>query len=255
MPQHRHHGRNPILCQVHNLPEKYTASLLRREVDQPDSSHTLRLNRFGTKEHGQNELHLEYLEPSKDIGSGLLIALAGVAGVLSQQGITLCKVGAAAACPLASALATALLGRIWQRTLSRKGSTLHGEQASKPAGQARRDLDRRPSAALDEGCSGVTVAQDIVNWTPSLQSAVATVDSTAALLAPADAPVFAAATTGFDAASYFLVAQARAFLANPSASALAQLQTQIVTLQATGEHCALAVGQNWMRPARSTRWR
>jgi len=37
--------------------------------------------------------------------------------------------------------------------------------------------------------SGVTVAQDIVNWTPALQTAVTTVDSTAALLAPADAPM------------------------------------------------------------------
>jgi len=30
------------------------------------------------------------------------------------------------------------------------------------------------------------VAQNIVNWTPALESAVATVDSTAALLAPAE---------------------------------------------------------------------
>ena len=49
---------------------------------------------------------------------------------------------------------------------------------------------------LDDGCSAANVAQDIVNWTPSLESAIATVDSTAALLAPADAPVFLAATQG-----------------------------------------------------------
>ena len=82
-----------------------------------------------------------------------------------------------------------------------------------------------------QGCTAASVAQDIVNWTPALQSAVATVDSTAALLAPADAPIFAAATSGFDAASNLLVAQAKAYLANPSAGVLAQLQTQIVTLQ------------------------
>jgi hypothetical protein len=81
------------------------------------------------------------------------------------------------------------------------------------------------------GCSGATVAQDIVNWTPALQSAVATVDSTAVLLAPADAPIFTAATIGFDVASNLLVAQARAYLANPTASVLVQLQTQVVTLQ------------------------
>jgi len=57
-----------------------------------------------------------------------------------------------------------------------------------------------PAAALAfvSGCSETSVAQNIVNWTPGLESAVATVDSTAALLAPADAPVFAAATAGFD---------------------------------------------------------
>ena len=81
------------------------------------------------------------------------------------------------------------------------------------------------------GCSGTTVAQDIVNWTPALQTAVATVDSTAALLAPGDAPLFIAATAGFDAASNLLVAQARAYLANPSASLLGQLQAQIVAFQ------------------------
>jgi hypothetical protein len=81
------------------------------------------------------------------------------------------------------------------------------------------------------GCNGTSVAQAIVNWTPALQTAVATVDSTAALLAPTDAPVFTAATVGFNAASNVLVAQAQAYLANPSASVLAQLQTQIVTFQ------------------------
>jgi len=81
------------------------------------------------------------------------------------------------------------------------------------------------------GCSGTTVAQDIVNWTPALQGAVATVDSTAALLAPADAPIFVAATVGFDAASNLLVAQAKAYLATPSASLLSQLQSQIVIFQ------------------------
>jgi hypothetical protein len=51
------------------------------------------------------------------------------------------------------------------------------------------------------------------------------------LLAPADAPVFAAATAGFDAASNLLVAQAKAYLANPSASVLAQLQAAVVAFQ------------------------
>ena len=81
------------------------------------------------------------------------------------------------------------------------------------------------------GCNGVTVAQDIVNWTPMLQSAVATVDTSVGVLDPAAAPILAVATVGFDAASNVLVAQAKAYLANPNASVLAQLQTAVVTFQ------------------------
>lgn len=87
------------------------------------------------------------------------------------------------------------------------------------------------SGLFSSGCSGVTVAQDIVNWTPALQSAVATVDTAASLLAPADAPIFAAATVGFDALSNQIVAQAKAYLANPTATLLQQLQAQVITFQ------------------------
>jgi hypothetical protein len=91
------------------------------------------------------------------------------------------------------------------------------------------------------GCSAASVAQDIVNWTPSLESAIATVDSTASLLAPMDAPIFAAATTGFDAAANLLEVQAKAYLANPSASILARLQAQVVTFQQQVNSSLLAV--------------
>jgi hypothetical protein len=84
---------------------------------------------------------------------------------------------------------------------------------------------------FEAGCNGTQVAQDIVNWTPALQQAVATVDSTGSLLAPADAPIFMAATAAFYAASNLLVAQCNAYLANPTASVLAQLQTQVVTFE------------------------
>jgi hypothetical protein len=93
------------------------------------------------------------------------------------------------------------------------------------------------------GCSGTTVAQDIVNWTPALQSAVVTVDSAAAVLAPADAPVFSAATAGFNAASNLLTAQAKAYLANPSEGTLAQLQNQIVTFEQQVNAALLQAGR------------
>jgi hypothetical protein len=82
-----------------------------------------------------------------------------------------------------------------------------------------------------EGCKAATVAQDIINWTPALQAGVQTIDSTAAMLAPAEAPIFILATAGFDTASNLLVAQARAYLANPTASVLQQLQAAVVAFQ------------------------
>ncbi len=160
--------------------------------------------------------------------AGLLIAVVTVAGVFAQQGVTLGDAGAGTVVALISAIATALLG-----LLARDPGETARERNSKDA--ARLGVWLLIALLLPlpwiEGCSGATVAQDIVNWTPSLESAVATVDSTAALLAPADAPIFTAATTGFDAASSLLVAQAKAYLADPGAGTLAQLQTQVVTFE------------------------
>jgi len=165
----------------------------------------------------------------KTSAAGLLIAVASVAGVLSQQGLTLGKAGSGTVVSLAGALATALLGLMARDPeAGTEGPSGQGTNAKLGAWMLISLLIPLPWM---QGCSGASIAQDIVNWTPSLQSAVATVDSTAALLAPADARMFSAATAGFDAASNLLVAQAQAYLANPSASALAKLQTQIVTLQ------------------------
>jgi hypothetical protein len=169
--------------------------------------------------------------------AGLLIAVVTIAGVLSQQGLTLGSAGSGTVVTLAGAIAAALLGLL-ARDPSNAAVILSERSESK-------DLHSASTAKLGvwalialllplpfvAGCSGATVAQDIVNWTPALQSAVATVDTTAALLVPADAPIFAAATIGFDAASNLLVAQAKAYLANPTASVLAQLQAQVVTFQ------------------------
>lgn len=173
--------------------------------------------------------------------AGLLIALVTIAGVLSQQGVGLGKVGTGTVVSLAGALATALLGLLARDPgdpLLPPPST--GSTAKLGAWLLIVLLLPLPWLT---GCTGTSVAQDIVNWTPSLQSAVATVDSTAALLAPADAPVFTTATQGFDAASNLLVAQAKVYLANPSATTLAQLQSQIVTLQQQVNAALLQAGR------------
>jgi hypothetical protein len=158
--------------------------------------------------------------------AGLLIAVITIASVLSQQGITLGTAGTSTVVTLVSGMATALLGLLARDPVS---------VGPKPGSTAKLGAWALISLLLPlpflSGCSGTTVAQDIVNWTPALESAVATVDSAAAMLAPAEAPIFAAATVGFDAASNLLVAQAKAYLANPTAGVLAQLQTAVVAFQ------------------------
>jgi len=162
--------------------------------------------------------------------AGLLIAVVTISGVLSQQGISLGKAGSGTVISLVTALATAVLG-----LLARDPVVITSAQASGAVSQQAKlgawMLVSLLMMSTVTGCSAASVAQDIVNWTPSLESAIATVDSTAALLAPADAPVFAAATMGFDTAANLLEGQAKAYLANPSASILANLQTQIVAFQ------------------------
>lgn len=159
----------------------------------------------------------------KTSAAGLLISVITVAGVLSQQGVTLGAAGTGTVVTLVSAVATALLG-----LLARDPATRQSGSSNAKLGAWALIVLLLPLPWL-QGCSGTAVAQDIVNWTPALQSAVTTVDSTAALLAPADAPIFSAATAGFDAASTLLATQATAYLANPSATTLAQLQTQVTT--------------------------
>lgn len=168
----------------------------------------------------------------KTSAAGILIAVVTIAGVLSQQGISLGKAGSGTVVSLVTALATAILGLLAKDP---DGSQSSSSQTANRAAAGKLSAWLLIALLLPlpwiEGCTAAGAAQDIVNWTPSLQSAVATVDSTAALLAPADAPAFTAATASFDAASNLLVSQAKAYLANPSAATLAQLQNQVVTLQ------------------------
>lgn len=164
----------------------------------------------------------------KTSATGLLLAVVTIAGTLSQQGITLGTAGTGTVVTLVSGLATAVLGLLAKDP---------GESSSTSTGSTARlgvwaliALLLLPLPFL-EGCSAKSVAQNIVNWTPALESAVATVNTTAAQLDSSDAAIFTAATAGFDAAASVLVAQAKAYLANPTATVLAQLQTAVVTLQ------------------------
>ena len=165
--------------------------------------------------------------------AGLLVAAVTVSGVLSQQGISLGTVGGGTVVTLIGTLGTALLGLLARDPAP--PAIQPARPSPKSSAQSRLGVWMLIALLLQltlvSGCSQSTVARNIVNWTPALQSAVATADSTAAQLDPKDAPIFIAATAGFDAASNLLVSQARAYLANPSASVLAQMQAQIVTFQ------------------------
>jgi hypothetical protein len=166
----------------------------------------------------------------KTSAAGLLIGVITIASVFSQQGITLGTAGSGTIVTLVSGLATALLGLLARDPAPSKVNSANSTNSTVKLGCWALIALLLP-LPFTAGCSGTSVAQNIVNWTPTLQSAVATVDSTATLLAPADAPIFTAATVGFDAASNLLVAQAKAYLANPTAPVLQQLQTAVVAFQ------------------------
>ena len=160
--------------------------------------------------------------------TGVLIAISTVAGILSQQGVAIGHVGTGTVVTLAGSLATALLGLLARDPV---------KPAVTPSNITQTRLGVWMLIALllqftfISGCSQTTVAKNIVDWTPTLQGAVAALNSTAAQLDPSDVPIFTAATAGFDAASNLLVSQAKAYLANPSAPILAQMQAQVVVFQ------------------------
>ncbi len=171
---------------------------------------------------------------------GLLIAIVTIARVLSQQGITLGAAGNGTLITLVSGLATALLGLLARDPSSNTVSLSEQSKSNGPVVSSVNSTTKLGAWALiallltapfTGGCSSASVAQNIVSWTPTLQSAVATLNATASLLDPASAPIFTAATVGFDAASNTLVTQAKAYLANPTAGVLAQLQTAVVSFQ------------------------
>lgn len=86
-------------------------------------------------------------------------------------------------------------------------------------------------STLTTGCTSKSVAQDIVNWTPTVVSTAQVVATTVAALDPASAAVIAGAVAGFDLAANTLSTQAQAYLANPNQTTLQAIQTQITTFQ------------------------
>lgn len=163
----------------------------------------------------------------KTSAAGLLIGFVTIASVLSQQGITLGNVGTGSVVALVSGLATALLGLL-ARDPSAAGSST-GSTQKLGAIMLCVLLLQLPFMT---GCNGTTVAQNIVNWTPTIISAAETIDATVATLDPANAALILLAGTTFVAAAILVDNQAKTYQANPNATTLQQLQAQALAFQA-----------------------
>lgn len=92
---------------------------------------------------------------------------------------------------------------------------------------------------LTTGCTpaqqqtATAVISKVYAYLPSVQNAADTVAATVEMLAPPDAALIQIGDTAFDALAVTLQALCKSYLANPSASVLAQIQTAINTLNST----------------------
>ncbi len=162
--------------------------------------------------------------------AGLLIGAITIVGVLSQQGITLGQAGTGTVVALIGGIAAALLG------LLSKDPGAASSKAPTPISKVRRSWARLMLCSIllmgsMAGCSGSQVAQDIVNWTPTMVSTANVVGTTVAALDPLDAGVISGFVAGFDVTVETVSNQAQAYLANPNATLLQALQTQVTTFQ------------------------
>src|ERR1035437_634784 len=80
-------------------------------------------------------------------------------------------------------------------------------------------------------CNGATVAQQIVNWMPTVISSAQSLDAVAATLDPAQAVIIIPAGIAFIAVANLVNNQAKTYLANPNATNLQQLQAQALAFQ------------------------
>lgn len=159
---------------------------------------------------------------------GVLIAAVTIAGVLSQQGITLGNAGTGTIVALIAAIATALLGLLAKDPGASSSGSVSSISSAKLGVLMLISVMLMGSMA---GCTGKQVAQDIVNWTPTIISTANVVGTTVSALAPQDAILISALVAGFDVTAQTISNQAQAYLANPNATLLQALQTQVSTFQ------------------------
>lgn len=158
--------------------------------------------------------------------AGLLIGIVTIGGVLSQQGITLGSAGKGTVVALVAGIASALLGLLAKDPGAQTPPGTNGT--------AKLGVLMLVSIVLMGsmvGCTGPQVAQNIVNWTPTIISTANEVGAVVSVLDPASAVVIGPAVAGFDAVAQTVANQAQAYLDHPTVTALQALQVQVAAFQ------------------------
>jgi hypothetical protein len=186
------------------------------------------------------ELFSNIWQHPKTSVTGVLICLVTIAGVLSQQGITLGNAGTGTMVTLIAAVATALLGLL---------SKDPGSPASLPTSSKLGCLALIMLLFMlpfETGCTQqqkVNVAQEIVNWTPVLVSTADTVSAAVQALDPATVLILGPVTVALNAFAPEVQKAAQAYLANPSQSTLQVLQAVVLQIQQDATKALLAAAK------------
>jgi hypothetical protein len=160
--------------------------------------------------------------------TGIILGLVTVCGVLSQQGITLGNAGTGTVVALVAGLGTALLGLFSKDP----GSEVTLPTSSKLGCFALILL--LFMLPFETGCTQqqkISVAQEIVNWTPVLVSTADTVSAAVQALDPVTVVILGPATLALNTLAPEVQKAAQAYLANPNQTTLQVLQSVITQIQ------------------------
>jgi hypothetical protein len=179
--------------------------------------------------------------------AGVLIGATTVAGVLSQQGITLGHAGTGTVVTLIAGIATALLG-----LFAKDPGSSSSSQPPTPISQSKLSvwmlvaLLTMGMMPVMTGCTQqqkVSVAQEIVNWMPAFISTADTVNSSIEALDPVTALILGPLTAGINAFGPQIQLAAQNFLANPTETNLQLLQSLITQIQQNTNAALLAAAK------------
>jgi CheY-like chemotaxis protein len=168
-------------------------------------------------------------EHPKTTAAGLLLAIVTVAEVFEQQGVTLGHIGVGTGVSLLAAVATALLGLLARDPEKSSSKSQTGTQLG-----IALLIGLMISMPVMQGCTQqqrLSVAQEIVNWTPVFVSTADTVNAAVMALDPATVIVLAPLTAAVNALAPELQKAAQAYLVNPNQTTLQLLQAMAAQIQ------------------------